>query len=231
MTPEYYITDGIHFIKKNVNNQYKKVSNFAIADSWDKGQVAKSILNNSIPESWRKTFYVAKYEDGSFVKWSFSEKEKEEYREDLIQNEYKTKAYQLKLYSFEDDKDVQEIIRGFEEAYEVLQKTKITHLVLQEKLSKLEFMYEDVKHYRLKKKLGTVDSYKYKKLGDDIIKKRMSVKNQLEILYKINQYRSELEKELKGICSTISEVRSKKYTPRMLVDLFENDNLDIEVIV
>lgn len=218
---EYYITDGNKFIKQDANNQYKTVSNFAIADNWDNGRVAKAILGNSVPKIYRKTFYVAKYEDGNFIKWSLSEEEKQSRRSSLTVQDDSKKEFKLGLYSFEDDKDVMSIVRGFDVVKSVLEETDKLHLELQEELHILEFILEDLKHYHLRKSMGTVDSYKLKKFEDKVILKRASIKNQLAILYKINQHRETLALQISDVCGTINSVRNQTYTPRMLPDLFE----------
>ena len=226
---EFYITDGNKFIKQNTDNQYKTVSNFALADGWDNGQVAKSILNNSIPKALRSTFYVAKYENGQFIKWCLTNSEKQTNRDEITHQNKDNKCYNLDLYSFENDTDLQGIVSGFEMVDAILKQTDGMHFKLQKELTTLDLMLEDLKHYRLRRKLGTVDSYKFKKLGDDILLKRVSIKNQLEILNKINQYRFHIGEEVEDICKTINCVKNRKYVPRVLVDLYENDNLDIEV--
>ena len=230
MKPEYYITDGTKFVKQNINGQYKTVSGMNLADVWDNAKVAKSVLSNSVPKVWRKTLYVAKYENGDLIKWSLSEDEKEERRDELTSTNKEKREYKLGLYSFKEDKGIQDIIKGFEAVNTVLKDTENLHFELQKELTTLDLMLEDLKHYRLKKKLGTVDSYKFKKLGDEIVLKRVSIKNQLDILYKINQHRSAIQNQIKDICNTIDAVRNKTYTPRILLDLFENDNLDIKVV-
>lgn len=230
MKPEYYITDGTKFVKQNINGQYKTVSGMNLADVWDNAKVAKSVLSNSVPKVWRKTFYVAKYENGDLIKWSLSEDEKEERRDELTSANKEKREYKLGLYSFKEDKGIQDIIKGFEAVNTVLKDTENLHFELKKELTTLDLMLEDLKHYRLKKKLGTVDSYKFKKLGDEIVLKRVSIKNQLDILYKINQHRSAIQNQIKDICNTIDAVRNKTYTPRILLDLFENDNLDIKVV-
>lgn len=219
---EYFITDGEKFVKQNANNQYKLVANFAIANSWDNAHVAKAILYNSVPAVWRNSLYVARYTDGSFVKWSLTDDEKQEYRDKITKQNKEKIGFKLDLYSFDGDDNVHSIINGFESVLEVLKSTKNLHLQLQEKLTTLDFVLEDLKHYQLKKKLGTVDAYKFKSFGDEIVLKRVSIKNQLEILYKINQHRSAIETQLKDICETINDVRNKTYVPRILVDLFND---------
>lgn len=225
---EYYITDGTRFIKQGINNQYKLVSNITIADVWDNLKVAKAILENSIPKALRNEFFVAKLNNGKLDKCSKTEKEKRERRNELTAANDKKREFVLNLYSFDEDVGVQNLISGFDAINKMLTETENLKPELEKELATLEFMLEDLKHYRLRKRLGTVNSYKFKELGDKIISKRTSVKNQLEILRKINQYRDSITNPIRDICKTIDSVQNKKYTPRVLVDLFENDNLEIE---
>ena len=226
---EYYITDGTKFVKQAINNQYKLVTNMSIADSWDNLKVAKAVLENSIPKVWRSSFFVAKLNNGELDKCSKTEEEKRERRNELTAANDEKREFALNLYSFEKDLDVQRIISGFDAINKMLIETENLRPRLENELATLEFMLEDLKHYRLRKRLGTVNSYKFKELGDRIVAKRASIKNQLEILRKINQYRDSLANPIRDICKTIDGVQNKKYIPRVLVDLFENDNLDFEL--
>lgn len=225
---EYYITDGNKFIKQGMNNQYQLVTNVSIADAWDNLKVAKAVLENSIPKIWRSTFFVVKMKNGQLDKCSQTEAEKRERRNELTAANDEKREFTLNLYSFEEDLDVQKLISGFDSINKMLVDTENLKPELEKELTTLEFMLEDLKHYRLRKRLGTVNSYRFKELGDKIVAKRASLKNQLEILRKINQYRDAITNPIKDICKTIDNVQNKKYVPRVLLDLFENDNLEIE---
>lgn len=192
---EYYITDGKKFIKQGTNNQYKTVTNISIADIWDKSAVAKAVLDNSLPRAWRGTFYIAKYINGELVKCSQTRDEKQERREELTISNKNKREFELELYSFDEDTDVQKLIQGFDVVSDLLKNTQNLKPELEKELARLDFMLEDLKHYRLRKKLGTVDSYKFKMLGDIFLKKRLSLKNQLDILNKINQHREVVENQ------------------------------------
>ena len=201
----------------------------SIADAWNKPQVAKAVLDNSIPKIWRNGFYVAKLQNGELIKCSRTKEEMLEFKEEITSSNPSKNGYKLDLYSFDNDLDMQDLIRGFEDVQIVLEKTVDLRSKLEKEIVTLEYVLEDLKHYRLRKKLGTVNSYKFKNLGDKAVAKRMSLKNQLEILHKINQYREAITNPIKDICGVISAVKNKKYTPRIALDLFENDNLDINL--
>lgn len=226
--PEYYITDGTKFIKQGLNNQFNTVTNISIADVWNKAQVAKAVLDNSIPKAWRGNFYIAKYTNGELIKCTKTKFEKQERREELTSNNKNKIEFELELYSFDDDEDVQKLIQGFDVVCDLLKDTENLKPQLEKEIATLDFMLEDLKHYRLMKKLGTVDSYKFKILGDAFIKKRVSLKNQLEILNKINQHREVINTSVKDITNTINLVKNKKYVPRIMVELFE-DGIDVAI--
>lgn len=221
-TTVYYITDGTNFIKQGLNNQFKTVTNISIADVWNKSAVAKAILDNSVPKAWRKNFYIAKYVNGELIKCTQTQDEKQERRNELTSNNGDKLEFELELYSFDKDEGVQKLIQGFDVVYDLLRDTENLKPQLEKEIATIDFMLEDLKHYRLMKKLGTVDSYKFKSLGDAFIKKRVSLKNQLEILNKINQHREVLGTSVKDVVGTIKSVRNKKYVPRVMIELFEN---------
>ena len=225
---EYYITDGNKFIKQGVDNQFKTVTNISIADVWDRSAVAKAVLDNSVPRAWRGKFYVAKYINGELIKCTQTQSEKYERREELTSNNEDKVEFELELYSFDEDEGVQKLIQGFDKIAEMLASTENLKPELEKEIATLDFMYEDLKHYCLKKKLGTVDSYKFKSLGDALLKKRMSLKNQLDILNKINQHREVVGTSVKDITKTIKMVKNKKYRPRVMVELFK-DGIDAAI--
>lgn len=228
---EYYITDGKDFIKQSINGQFKKVGNIAIADVWDKAQVAKAVLDNSIPRVWRSTFYIAKCENGILEKTILSQAEKARKRNEILPMEENSKGYNLDLCAFDEDGNIKEVVSAFENVRNVLSKSRKTEEELSDRLQLLDCAFEDLKHYHLKKKLGTVDAYKRDRLESKILLERRSVKTHLDIIRKINQHYFDISTHINDICMTIDTIRNRKYVPRVLFDLFENDNLDMEVIV
>ena len=219
---EYYITDGNNFVKQSINGQFSKVSNITVADVWDKPQVAKAVLDNSVPRAWRANFYVAKLKDDVLEKQTLSHSEKSQKRAENTVIIDKNKGYELDLYVFDEDSNIQEIVKAFENVRNVLEKSKKTEEDLRDRLQVLDCAFEDLKHYHLKRKLGTVDAYKRDKLESRILLERRSVKTQLDILKRINQHHIDINSHIKDVCETISTIRNRKYVPRVLVDLFEN---------
>ena len=225
---EYYITDGNNFVKQSINGQFSKVGNIAVADVWDKPQVAKAVLDNSVPRAWRTTFYIVKSENGILEKQTLSQMEKAQKRIENLPQKDDTKGYNLDLYIFGEDENIKDVVNTFENMQHILDISKDIEEELKNRLQLLECAFEDLKHYHLKKKLGTVDAYKRDKLESKILLERRSVKTRLDVIQKINQYRSNISNQIKDVCKTIETIRNRKYIPRVLHDLFENDNFDVE---
>lgn len=225
---EYYITDGNNFVKQSINGQFSKVGNIAVADVWDKPQVAKAVLDNSVPRAWRTTFYIVKSENGILEKQTLSQMEKAQKRIENLPQKDDTKGYNLDLYIFGEDENIKDVVNTFENMQHILDISKDIEEELKNRLQLLECAFEDLKHYHLKKKLGTVDAYKRDKLESKILLERRSVKTRLDVIQKINQHRSNISNQIKDVCKTIETIRNRKYIPRVLHDLFENDNFDVE---
>lgn len=225
---EYVITDGNKYIKQDINGKYTLTANLSIADVWTANKTAESILYNSIPPYMRYSLYVSELDDGVTVgQETISRKQATQCRNRVATNT--ENSYRLVKYSFDEDEDVQNMIKGFEDVKKVLSMyaNDYMHRQIEDKTMKLNFIVEDIKHYHGKKALNARDGFKLNKLEDEAIIKRISSKNQLEISKKLMKHCTVLSSQIDEICKTISELRAQKYTPRILADLFENDDLDI----
>lgn len=224
---EYVITNGTRFVKQDVRGKYKLVTNSAIADMWDKKEKAESVLFNSVPPYMRYSLYVAELKNGVVEQETLSKKQIIECREQVKED---NDSYELSKYSFDDDEEIQKMIRGFDDVRNVLinYATEKSHRHLEEKTMYMNYAVEDIKHYHGRKALNARDGFKLNKLEDKAIIKRISVKNQLEISKKLNKHCKDILEQINDICDTIECLRNQRYVPRVLSDLFENDNLDIE---
>lgn len=226
---EYVITNGYKYIKKDARGKYSLTTNLSIADVWTAKKTAESILHNSVPGNMRFKLYVAELKDGKIIgQETVSQKQVVDCRERL--NIPKDGSYFLQQYSFENDKELQDMIKGFKDVYGILSKyaNNHSHQKLEEKTMTMNYVVEDIKHYHGKKALNVRDGFKLNKLEDKAIVKRISVKNQLEISRQLVKYGDVIFAAVKDICETIDNIKNQKYKPRVLLDLFENDNLDVE---
>ena len=229
MSKEYIITDGKRFVKQNPSGRYGFTNNLLLADNWDSSSKAESVLYNSVPPNMRFKLYIAELKDGEVCgQETVSKQQIVDCRKSVENTE--ADSYKLSKYSFEEDFELQQMIRGFEQVQEVLSKyaNNHTHRQLEEKTMTMNLIVEDIKHYHGKKALNSRDGFRLNKLEDKAIIKRISVKNQLEISRKLIKHYASIFEQINDICNTIDELRNQKYKPRVLIDLFENDNLDIE---
>lgn len=221
MKQEYYITDGNRFVKQKINNQYSLVGNYAIADYWDKYQVAKAVLENSVPKAWRKSFYVAQLKDGAMSKKSLTQDEKDAAKSEILCNKKESQMYELSLYKNKKDFRLDIINTAFDVVKDCLNGSEKELQDLQNRLQFLDYAFEDVKHHHLKENLGTVKAYKRDSLESEILGERMNIKNKIEIYKKINQHRQSVFEAIKDVCNAFNVVENKKYIPRVLPELFE----------
>lgn len=227
---EYCITDGHKFIKQYANGKWGATTNITIADVWDKRETAVAVLNHSIPLYMRANLYVASLDTGNIkAQVTLSENEVSKVRRDVSVS--KEKEFDLLRYSFDKDEDVQDMIRGFDTVRDVLKKYGDSRYTKQigEKMMRANLVLEDVKHYHGRKALSSRDGFRLNKLEDSAVIERISIKNQNEISKKLQRCYNDLFPIIDDICNFISELRNQKYIPRILVDLFENNNLDIDV--
>lgn len=222
MKTEYYITDGNRFVKQKINNQYALVNTYTIADCWDKYQVAKAVLDNSVPKSWRKSFYVAQLKDGVMSKKSLSQDEKDNVKSEILCDRKEIQTYELNLYKNKKDFGFDTISTAFNVVKDCLDSSEKELQDLKNRLQFLDCAYEDVKHHHLQENLGTVKAYKRDSLESEILGERMHIKNKIEIYRKINQHRQSVFEAIKDVCNTFDIIENKKYIPRVLPELFES---------
>ena len=222
----YIITNGKQYIRQNFSGRYESVSNFSLADTWTSFNNAKSTLY-TLPRAYmRNSFYVAKYENGKIIKCTASESEKQSNKRS---GNEEGKSFDLKLYSFDEDENAKKLKDVFDNVENILSDIDTIYFNLQNELSRLDLVGADLYHYYGRKRLNARDGYKMSKMKQEIVLKRMSVKNRIEIIETIREIQEHMDitKSIKIICEKIEEVRKRKYKPRILLDLFENNVMEL----
>lgn len=211
-------------------------TNIGLADSWEAKDTALSVLKNSVSFAWRKSLYVAEA-SAKLQKQKVADKKAEAAPlKKAAECKGKTEppqkqVYDLPKYSFKDDDDIQAMIRGFEDVRDVLRTygSRKSYDKINEHSIKADFVMEDIKHYHARKALNSRDGFKLNKLEDRAVVKRISIRNQLKMSEAIVKCCNEILPKIDEICNTIEQLRSQKYTPRVLMDLYENNNLDEDI--
>lgn len=228
---EYVLTNGIKFIKQDADGKYKQTTSIGLADSWDSGKVAESVLVNSIPKILGGKFYVAYLDEtGELVKYTLSPDEKRVRKIEVTSNQ-EGKSFELCQYSFDADEEVQKIILGFEDVRDVLKSNLDKFRILEKKLCRLDYIGEDLTHCKGRKTFNARDGYKLNSAAQKLFLKRVSVKNQMEIVKSINIHYNNIMSHIEDICNTIDDVRHRTYKPRVLVKLFEDGDVDLDYIL
>ena len=196
----FVITDGSRFIKQDVSGKHKLVSNFSLADFWDSKSKAESILYNSVPLNIRYSLYIAEMEGENLCPKTVSQKQIDKCRDRVEIKQ--TDSYELSKYSFDDDAILQDMIQGFCEVRNVLKKYSSTHKYkeIEDEVMRMNLIVEDIKHYHGRKALNSRDGFKLNKLEDKAIIKRISVKNQLEIVKVLNKHCKTLVEQIDERC-------------------------------
>lgn len=227
---EYFITDGTQYVSQDFSGKYRLTSNSSLAATWNSPKMAESVLNNAISKAQRMSLYVGYLENGEIVHCTLSQREKNERKKKITtQDANDKKIFRLKEYSFEDDKAVHELIEGFFSVRDSLEQYSNTYRTLENELIRLDYMLEDIKHYRGYKKLNARDGYKLHDVEQKIFLQRVSIKNQMEIVKKFEKYYSSIIDGINDICETIDKLRDQVYKPRVLISLFENNDFSVNL--
>lgn len=168
--PEYCITNGHKFAKKNANGRWGITTNINIADRWAKKETAKSILNNSIPPFMRPELYVAEVSSERVgCQETLSQKQIFECRQEV--SVPKEDSYKLSKYSFDNDENVQNMIEGFKSVRHILHTYGSSSYAKQigDKVMRANLVLEDVKHYHGRKALSSRDGFRLNRLEDEVV--------------------------------------------------------------
>lgn len=98
-------------------------------------------------------------------------------------------------------------------------KARRTHL--NSELSKVDRQITDIQHFIEFYSLNACQGYKASRLLKDCLQRRRSVKNEMEVIDRISIMSIGFAGTEKAR-NSLSKVKNKQYTPRILKELFEN---------
>lgn len=243
----YIITDGSQYLRLDLSNKYKLVKNVSLADTWRNKKTALSILKNEVSCSIRKKCYVAEYKDGKVIpceesnKGQNSPKAKKGCSDNKKNNKDNSrniprrdgnkdgKTFKLELCTFGQDMDLSDLESTFNQLNSILLNFNTRYDELKNMLQCLDLIRTDIFHYYGRRKLNARDGYKLSKIQQDIFLKRAMVKNELEIMNAIKMYYDNIHEAISNICAKIDKVKNAEYKPRFLLDLYDTDNIDIDI--
>jgi hypothetical protein len=211
----FIITDGKKYIKEDINGRYKSVNNLTLADTFPNFKCANNVLKNSLTPALKLTFYVAKIEDGEVVANTptIAKASKTFLRKDSGEYAYTVKSHNIDSWLDKID-DLDTLFLDAER-----RKGEIAT-----ELSKIEAEKIDIEHYIEFKAQNACQGFKlYKRLRQVLVKRRQLV-NEQKIISIINATR-DANRELEKMVKKIKGLDNQVYKPRLLVDLFDKDDI------
>lgn len=212
---KYVITDGSKYIRKNIKGKFEQVSNLSLADTYT-NKMARNILRNSLSRTLKSKFYIALLKDGDVIRCGSPAplvkdiQDKEEICIDkpmkLCQN---AQRWVDKFTSIDNITEIAET-----RAYELRHDLKIVDNTI-----------SDINHYIEWNTVSAATGYKLEARLHELLVKRRDIKDEQMIVETICDYKPDKNKDVQNILKVIKGLESRKYTPRMLNDLFATDKL------
>ena len=207
----YIITDGNkNYIRRDINGKYVPVKSRALADEFEEKWKAKKVLDNNLNPKTRKGFYISEEETGILN----TIKEENNKSPCIIESNIKT--------DFCND-NFSELKNKILEIKKFIDENESRKLELTELLSITDKEITDIQHFIEFSDLDDVEILKIYHMLKARLKNRRNIKNELVVLRQLSECK--MEKDILGdVLTTISEFDNKKYAPRVLTELF-NQNI------
>lgn len=217
---EYVITDGTRYIRKNISEKYQPVSNITLAEVFHNMKVATAILNNALTKTLKKSFYIAKIKDGEVIRCG--QPPAESSKKTTRKRSTKTYSFDYDIYQ---DPNVTRWLNRLNGLKDLFDDADKRYAELVPLLSDMDAGKEDVIHFFEDKTLNAVMGYKSYYMAHTFFKTRRSLKNELKIIQIIKKY-GRLKKEMGESFQELDAILNQQYRPRVLSDLFENNNFN-----
>lgn len=200
----YVITDGSRFITKDRKGKFVPTLCESLADSFTRKQ-AENICKSSLPKALRAVFYVKKIDESPQ-----SQLVKQVTVEEISQNTEKVlDADNIKKWL-----DKVSGLNGLAKDASNRKQELLTQL------KRVENEMCDVQHYIEFCNLNAAQGYKAYKMLQDILIKRRSIKNELDVLQIILGKRIS-ESVVEQIQRSVARMDVRQYEPRVLKELFD----------
>lgn len=213
----YVITDGTNYLKSMVGGGYRPTMNFALADKWDENKAG--ITYRNLNKRWKKTYELKEVEA---IETSKLGNDKLNNKVDTDRKNTACK-HQWDLPDGYSDRinEWLNIIDGELALSDKLAKRKAE---INDELTLVELAITDIEHYDESKKLTMPIVSKLHKPKRNLRIKRRALKDELKLVDALMLYQSNRNK--KQLKEKADDVRDQRYSARVLLSLFENDDID-----
>lgn len=127
---------------------------------------------------------------------------------------------ELETCSEDFDTSIDDLISSIKSVYKnYVTDSRVNYL--EQKISKLDLEIVDIQHAIEFNIVNVVGGYKYYKLMHDVLNERREAKDELQKIMLLKSMFS--PSQAKNLVSSIEGINDKRYTPRVLRDLFEEE--------
>ena len=204
------------FIRQDkFSGKYVPVRNVSLADTWDARYKAQNILKNGLNKKDRKRFRVIEINDG------VSEKNKEPTVAEINTEKKNLHIETVKEISEQENTDSQisKWQDGLEKFTDFIIESETRKSELLESMSNIDKEVVDIEHYIELNNLNACQGFLAYKMLRNRLRKRRKIKNELQVLSQLGNCKID-SAMMKDVQDAIKLLEHKKYTPRVLVDLF-----------
>lgn len=208
---KYMITDnrGSYIRYDLLSQKYVSIRSKDFASTWSDRAKANNILNNCIPGNMRKKYFVKEIEEKS-QKEDAPEKKKKEFP---VQEAKKIMSMEIH------NSNTQEWEDGFQKVESFFVDVDERKKELAEKIGVVDREISDIQHYIEFNNLNAYQGWLAASMLKNRLKQRREYKDELFLLSRVHRC-SLSEKEISDVRETSIQLKNRKYSPRVLKELF-----------
>lgn len=200
----YVITNGNgSYIRYDASSKkYVPIRSSKQAAQWDNIGKATAVLNNSIAKSIRSGYSV-----------QFIGTEPNSVKDETVQKKICSMAIV--------DDSIDDWAKKLTLIADIMQGSDKRKDELNERLSEIDKKKIDIEHYIEFGRFNAYQGFMCFKMLQNVLQQRRKYKNELEVINLIKNCRFDRE-SIVSLSKTVSEIRNKKYSPRILPELFKS---------
>lgn len=208
-------SNGSFIRRDNFSGKYVPVRNENLADVWEERYKAQNILKNGLNKKDKKRFHIIELDIG------ITEKNKEPTVAEVNSEKANLHMETVKEISEQEisDNQIEKWQDGLEKFTAFVQDSETRKAELIELMSNIDKEVVDIEHYIELSNLNACQGFLAYKMLRNRLRKRRKIKNELQVLSQLGNCKID-STMMKDVQDAIKLLEHKKYTPRVLVDLF-----------
>lgn len=210
----YYVIaneSGYYIRKDEYSNKYVPIRNKNMAERWNQRAKAVNVLNNALSKTIRGSYKIIEIQEND------EQSAKPDIQYYIKANESVASAITSEVY--EDDL-TGKWSAGINSMAEFVMDAEQRKEVLVQKLSEVDKEISDINHYIEFGKFNAYQGWLAFSMLRHRLRKRRKIKNELQVIQQLGDSKI-TSSMLQAIKKSIAELDNRKYTPRVLSELFE----------